>query len=725
MKPVEFRSQTFSTSAQWDHGLNFRLQRRETGGVALFSRPAFKDWAIQLNEARRTSSFAVDSCGSIFWINPYNCRLYRFDRINDRSEEMTRLTGCGSGRHPFGRMILAEGRLWIIDRNRSRVIGLRRDTFQIITEIVLSAPIDIAWGSDRLFVLDSAGISSYDVNGNVLTPPKHEHLCRPYALGADPQGQWVYVIDGATKGFSRFEINGSFQDEIGRFSDVAPDFAPRLLAVSSGGNLYASDRSLLAHQFSPDGGYIGDTGDMSPFSEILAMTFSPADDLYVAAPEGIARFSSATGLVGNQGDFYSGTLDSGCADSDCWHRVDLIADLELGGALDVHYASSDSIELVAEVNKVFQQNAPALDKVNAIETLLSGLWNGPDELRSLSAVDAATEEASRSNFRQRSTHSMLFRSPTKRFLWLKLSLSGLAAGARASVSRMRVYYPRLSYLRYLPAVYQEDAASSEFLERFLSIFETVFSDLESTIEVIPEVFDPEHTPKEFLDWLAQWLDLGIEEEWAADVKRELIRKASSLYQKKGRPDGLADFIQIVTGSRPLIQESFEIEQPFVLGEGKTLGSDTRVFSRPVTNLPRDQRTVLGPTSILGKSLLRDTTQVPVDPYRAAAHYFTILLDLSPQEFRRHERGLHRIIRENSPAHVGYEMRLVGGMGLGPNLILGVNFRVQDPQPLHLGYSSLGRSILSRLRYGPEIGIDASISGISCGSNDATFSYGEQ
>ena len=725
MKPVEFRSQIFSTSAQWDHGLNYRLQRLDAGGVALFSRPAFKNWAIQLPEARGTSSVAVDGCGSIFWINPRNCVLYRFDRINERSEEMTHLTGCGQKRHPFGRMVLAQGRLWVIDRSRSRVIGLRTDTFQIITEIALTAPIDIAWGSDRLFVLDRKGISSYDVNGNILIGPRHEHLCRPYALGADPQGNWIYALDAATKGFSRFETNGSFHDEIGRFSDVGPDFVPRLLTVSSGGNLFASDGTRFVHQFSPDGGYIGDTGDMSPFSEIWSMTFSPGGDLYAATPDGIARFSSATGLVGNQGDFYSGTLDSGCDDGDCWHRLDVIADLELGGALDVKYASSDSAELVTEVNKVFQQNSPAIDKVNHLETLLGRFWNGPDELRSLSPVETAAADASRSNFRQRSTHSMLFRSPTKRFLWLKLSLSGLAAGARASVSRMRVYYPRLSYLRYLPAVYQEEEASREFLERFLSIFETVFSDLESTIDVIPEVFDPEHTPKEFLDWLAQWLDLGIEEDWSADVKRELIRNASSLYQKKGRPDGLADFIEIVTGRRPLIQESFEMERPFVLGQGSTLDGDARVFSRPMAALPRDQRTVLGPSSVLGKSLLRDTTEVPADPFRAAAHHFTILLDLSPQEFRRLERGLHRIIRENSPAHVGYEIRLVGEAGVGPNLIVGVNFRVRDPQPLQLGYSSLGRSILSRLRYGPEIGIDASISGFSCGSNDATFSYGEQ
>ena len=145
---------------------------------------------------------------------------------------------------------------------------------------------------------------------------------------------------------------------------------------------------------------------------------------------------------------------------------------------------------------------------------------------------------------------------------------------------MRVYYPRLSYLRYLPAVYQEDPVSREFLQRFLSIFETVFSGLEATIEKIPEVFDPAHTPKEFLDWLAQWLDLGIEEEWTPEVKSKLISKAASLYQKKGRPDGLIEFIEIVTEKRPLIHESFETQPPLILGESSISVSEHVSFIAP-------------------------------------------------------------------------------------------------------------------------------------------------
>ena len=134
-------------------------------------------------------------------------------------------------------------RLWILDRDGSRLIAVRTDTFQIIAEIALKDPIDIAWASERLFVVDSDGIAAYDVNGARLYPARKEHQSDPVAIGADPSGKWIYLIDNDAGGFLRFKPDGSFHDELGKFSEVAPDFKPRLLAVHSGGNLFVSDGS--------------------------------------------------------------------------------------------------------------------------------------------------------------------------------------------------------------------------------------------------------------------------------------------------------------------------------------------------------------------------------------------------------------------------------------------------------------------------------------------------
>src|SRR2546423_5621606 len=160
MKPIEFHRQIFRTPAHWAHGLRYRLEVLNDGGFGLFSRPAFTDWIVSSDEARWIGSLAVDDCGRVFWIHRSNCRLYRYDPISKLVEPIIPLAECSEGKtHSFGRMIWVDRRLWILDLTGSRVIALRTDTFQIITEIPLSDPIDIAWGGGRLFAIDRHGIA--------------------------------------------------------------------------------------------------------------------------------------------------------------------------------------------------------------------------------------------------------------------------------------------------------------------------------------------------------------------------------------------------------------------------------------------------------------------------------------------------------------------------------------------------------------------------------------
>ncbi len=60
---------------------------------------------------------------------------------------------------------------------------------------------------------------------------------------------------------------------------------------------------------------------------------------------------------------------------------------------------------------------------------------------------------------------------------------------------------RSSYLKYLPALYSE----SEFMGRFLLIFESVLGPLEGMIDNLAYYFDPGICPEEMLNWLASWM----------------------------------------------------------------------------------------------------------------------------------------------------------------------------------------------------------------------------
>jgi len=692
--------------------LSYRLESLGGGGVALLSRPGFVGWVTQADSARCVSSLTVDECGRVFWIHRHDCRLYRLDPASGLVEAMIPLAECGGdGTALFGRLIAVSGRLWIVDRSRSRLIALRPDTFQIIAEVRLPGPIDLAAGGNRLVSLDGERVRTFDLKGRELGSRPRERMVQPLAVGADPKGEWIYVLDSNARHFLRFDATGTLHDEIGAFDDVGDGFAPRLLAVHPEGNLFVSDGSAAIHDFAPDGGYVGNVGGLSALTAVSGLAFNPDGQLYVGSPSGIAGFGSEAGLAGNAGQFYSGSLDNGAQADECWHRLDLTAELDAGGAIDVWYASSQEKSLADVVGAILERESTPADKAAALEGLLGDRWIGPHQLRSPAATSEGGEQAPESGFRVPTSDSLLFKWDTKRYLWLKLQLSGLAPRARAAVREMRIYYPRLSYLRYLPAVYQQDRPSREFLERFLSLFETVFSDLEATVERIPELFDPGSTPSAFLDWLAQWLDLAVEEDWDPKVKKALIANAARLYERKGTPAGLADFIEIVLQQRPLILEAFETEQPLGLGQGGHLGRDTRLESRSWEAVPRNQRTILDGSSALGTSRLRPSARVPVDPYRAAAYRFTLVLRLSPPQLQRHRRALDRIIRENSPAHVGYDLVIQPGARLGAYSAVGLNLRVDDPQPVHLGHSALGWSICARpTRYGPELEIDTTLTG---------------
>ena len=135
-----------------------------------------------------------------------------------------------------------------------------------------------------------------------------------------------------------------------------------------------------------------------------------------------------------------------------------------------------------------------------------------------------------------------------RYLWLKIELIGTPADA-PRVASLRAYFPRQSYLRYLPAIFQEDQESAEFLERFLSLFESVFTDVEEEISAATRYLDPDGIPGEALSWLAGWLALAPDETWTTEAKRKLVRDAHELFKQRGTRQGLRALLSIYLADR--------------------------------------------------------------------------------------------------------------------------------------------------------------------------------
>ena len=109
---------------------------------------------------------------------------------------------------------------------------------------------------------------------------------------------------------------------------------------------------------------------------------------------------------------------------------------------------------------------------------------------------------------------------------------------------------RSSYLEHLPGIYQE----SDFLGRFLLIFEHIFSPVERTAGSTWAYFDAGLTPDEFLPWLGSWIGLLLDARMPAENKREVIRAAPELYRWRGTKRGLRAFLKLFTGIEPEIVE---------------------------------------------------------------------------------------------------------------------------------------------------------------------------
>ncbi len=86
-----------------------------------------------------------------------------------------------------------------------------------------------------------------------------------------------------------------------------------------------------------------------------------------------------------------------------------------------------------------------------------------------------------------------------------------------------------AYLKYLPALYEQD----DFIGRFLMLFESFWQPIESQVGNIYDYFDPRVTPARFLPWLASWFNLLLDDYWTEAQQRRLLSSIIHLYRRHG------------------------------------------------------------------------------------------------------------------------------------------------------------------------------------------------
>jgi phage tail-like protein len=132
-----------------------------------------------------------------------------------------------------------------------------------------------------------------------------------------------------------------------------------------------------------------------------------------------------------------------------------------------------------------------------------------------------------------------------------------------------------SIVRYLPQLYQRsDISGRNLVKDLLWIFQHIFNQTEEKLEHLERFFDPLECPSEFVNYLASWVALTVEDDWPEHKKRNLIKKAVELYHLRGTPRGLKVFLKIFTGVDPKIHENMWPYDGVTVGVSSTVGVDT-------------------------------------------------------------------------------------------------------------------------------------------------------
>ena len=257
-----------------------------------------------------------------------------------------------------------------------------------------------------------------------------------------------------------------------------------------------------------------------------------------------------------------------------WHRLVLDGCIPGGCQVRVETRAADHKDELA----LLPFNAEPLPVLRPDGSELPWLQGGPG---------AATDPA-----RGTGCWELLFQRARGQFMQIRLTLSGDELATPRLVA-LRAWYARFSYARqYLPAVYREDAASADFLERFLANFEGMFTSLEDRIAAASALFDVRSAPADTLDWLAGWLGLVLDPAMNEERRRQLIRFAIPLYQYRGTTQGVRLAVQLAlsSGVKP---EDFVLPAP---SQRQPYG--VRIIERYLT------RTL--PRALLGETVVGET-----------------------------------------------------------------------------------------------------------------------
>ena len=529
----------------------------------------------------------VDDCRDLYVVDSAG-HVHRYDRSRDTLE---RVPCVGAVDGSFGdprALCVTPDSIYVADSADGRVYAFSKDLLQLrwISEPSFDDPVGIVHDGRFVYVLTSGDGRLTRLDGGGSVQSVVSGLASPEDIAIDSAGN-LYVLeidrsdgdDEPAATVRMFTGDAVVPDHTesaavtldregnipaGASSIEATNVREVLVAVTSdtseGTTLYRSrfDGEPLERVVSFERGcsrLVARTGDATADVEELYAIDRGKDEIYLLEARGRTRRNERTSQYDAQ---LIKRLDSGDRGTR-WHRVNVALGLEgRSTQLRLSYAATEDEGQIADSDDFQRIDGIAEGYANRLHDAgvrrISELTSfDPDELAERIGVSDTTTASWIDQARELlvdwkrvgepNPSDALLESAEGRYLWVKIELIG-SEDSSPWVESVRTYFPRTSYLRYLPELYRSDEASAAFLERFLSVFESVFVDIEEEIENVTRYFDPEGTPAEQLPWLGSWMALEMDEEWPEPARRELVSRAPELLKKRGTREGLVEILRI-------------------------------------------------------------------------------------------------------------------------------------------------------------------------------------
>ena len=674
MQKINFKK--IHTRHLWE---NFKLDAEniviEDDGLKLESSYIYKSGKVVLDDGNfNISDIAVNECSIIYFIDQDRNLVFTYEKDTGAVNTI----GCNSGVLSTGlnspsSIAIDRDTIYIADNGNARIVAIARSNLQIRWILskgpkgeLLGDICDLAVDEEKIYAVEMTKnrILCIDRSSSISGVIGSDLLSQPTDIALDKDGN-IYVLDNNSVYI--FRHDGELIQTI-----LIVDIVPKGLAVDINKQIFIGESGLVEplkektiYKLYPDGrliplwSYRGAVDRLITDNESNLYVINDKGDQLTLLPYTKVNNSNDDGVF--RGTFISKPIDSQVIKTK-WHRSLLEGVFKPGTQIELLYLISDRLLADSEITAKSDNE-----------------W-------SIAISDT-------SSFQGEEKRDALFLDDiTGQYLWFKIILSG-SETISPIVSSFTVFFPRISYLDHLPAMYQEDPISRSFLEHFLSIFESIFYEIDVTVEHIERFFDANGAPAEFLSWLGSWVAISMDENWSEEKKRLIIQHAVSLYKKRGTREGLEDTIELITDHKPLIVENFYKDHK---SQVNPLYSPDLLKSYKVIFFPSGEAKIKSSGAI----------EVPLVDVLYGNERFGFCVFLERSSLKENSLDMiRRVIEDQKPAHTCHGLTVMEPwFYLDMHTYLGINTALTKPEFI-LGKSSvIGRdTVLDDFEHAAQVG----------------------